>query len=690
MKVVLQDGMKDCGVCCLLSIIRYYGGDASKEYLREITNTTKEGVNLYNLIMAAKKIGFDAEGLYGKIDEINVNNLPCIAHLVIKKNYQHFVVLYKINKEKKQVTLMDPSKGKKIISIAEYNLLSSKYYMFLKPIKKLPSLKKNNIIQKKYKELLKNNKQNLFIITILTLNYFVLNIVSSFHFKYILEDSIYINISKNILLISIIMGMIYLCKNISYYLKNILWNKWNSLLTIEITTYTYEHILLLPYLYYKNRTTGEILSRFKDLNIIIDYLTTFLSNITTDVFLIFFFFYLLYQYNKTLLLILNIGLFLRVLLLLILRKYKKKNIKKIKIKEDVMNSYIIQGISNVDTIKGSHLEKRFSDKFKINDKKYQEEIYNHINLLGLDHFINNLLMDIIQVIIYGFGAYLVIQQKLSLSTLILYQTFASYYKNSIENILQIIMAYPEYKISLTRLEELFMLELENFKNNYFYLSYDLAGKIEFHQLNYKIGTKVLFNNLSTTIQKGEKILLCGESGSGKSTLVKMLLRYIEIEYGKIKISGIDINHYHLQNIRNNITYITPNEYLLNDTIKNNITLYQEYPEEEIEKVIRICCVNDIIKDEEQGLNKLIEENGFNLSNGERQRIVLARSIIKKTNIYVFDEALSQIDIYREKKILENIFQYLEDKTIIIISHRFNNKKRFDRILKLENGEIHEN
>ena len=113
MNVVLQDGVKDCGVCCLLSIIRFYGGDVSKEYLRELTNTTKEGVSLYSLIEASKKLGFEAIGVTGKLEDIKVNNLPCIAHFIVNQHYKHFVVLYQINKKKQQVILMDPAKGKK-------------------------------------------------------------------------------------------------------------------------------------------------------------------------------------------------------------------------------------------------------------------------------------------------------------------------------------------------------------------------------------------------------------------------------------------------------------------------------------------------------------------------------------------------------------------------------------------------
>jgi ABC-type transport system involved in cytochrome bd biosynthesis fused ATPase/permease subunit len=141
----------------------------------------------------------------------------------------------------------------------------------------------------------------------------------------------------------------------------------------------------------------------------------------------------------------------------------------------------------------------------------------------------------------------------------------------------------------------------------------------------------------------------------------------------------------LESIRNNITYISNYEYLFNDTLLNNITLYKKYDDNEIDKVINLVLVNEISTDKD----KIIEEDGFNFSSGERQRIVLARSLLRNTNIYIFDEALNQIDIYREKKILKNIFDYYKDKTIIVISHRNNNRSLFDRCLILEDGKIYE-
>ena len=690
MKVVLQDGMKDCGICCLLSIIRYYGGEVPKEYLRELTNTTKEGVSLWNLLEASKKIGFDAEGLSGKLEDIDVNNLPCIAHINVNNKRQHFIVLYKINSIKKQVTIMDPAKGKKTLSFAEYHLLSSNNYLFLKPKKKLPNLKKKNIVYHKIKELLIKHKKIFIFIFIITSNHFLLNMIVSFHFKYLLEYAINYNITNNLLTISIVLAVCYLIKNILNALRDILLNKWSSLFSLEISTFTYKQILLLPYLYFKNRTTGEVLSRFQDLNQIRDYLTAFFSTITTDFISCILFSMIMFQYNKSLTMIINAILLMIGLLTVISSKIKRKQMKSTKGKEDIINSYLIQGISNVDTIKGSHLEKRLIDKFEINYKSFQENIYHYINLIELENTIKNNLKDILLVLFYGIGSYYVIKNQMSLSNFIIYQSFMNYYASSYQNGISLISNFHSYQLTLDRLEELFMMDTEEFKNSYFYLPYTLEGDIEIKDLNYKIGTKEIFHHLQLKIKKGDKVLLSGESGCGKSTLVKMIMRYIDTSYNTIKISGIDINHYHLQNIRSNITYITSNEFLFQDTIKNNICMYQDYPEEEFEKVCEISLVNDLIQSKNMTVDSIIEENGFNFSNGERQRIILARRLLRKSNIYILDEALGQIDIQKEKSILENIFNYLQDKTVIVISHRFHNKKQFNRILKLEKGVIVEN
>ena len=363
-------------------------------------------------------------------------------------------------------------------------------------------------------------------------------------------------------------------------------------------------------------------------------------------------------------------------------KVEYLNLKK---DEDIVNTKLIEGINNSLTIKNNHIEKRIIDEYKIKYKNLINTNYKYIKHKYTYNTFIEVLNNLLLVIIYLYGSIYVILNKITIIELLLIQTFFNYYNNSFNRIINFINNYDSYNISKKRIDDLFNIKQESFKDHYYYEPYNLKGIIKITNLTYKIGIKEIFTNLNLTIHPKEKILITGKSGCGKSTLMKILMRYILIPYNMVSIDNIDINHYHLESIRNNITYISNYEYLFNDTLLNNITLYKKYDDNEIDKVINIVLVNEISTDKD----KLIEEDGFNFSSGERQRIVLARSLLRNTNIYIFDEALNQIDIYREKKILKNIFEYYKDKTIIVISHRNNNKSLFDRCLVLEDGKIYE-
>ena len=682
MKVVLQDGIKDCGICSLLSIIRYYGGDVSKEYLREITNTTKEGVSFYQLIEASKKLGIDAVGMNGDITKIDENNLPCIAHIIVNKNYKHFVVIYNIDNKKRLVTLMDPAKGRKCISFSEFNLLSSGNFIFFKKMKDLPILRKKNIVFKYVNKFLKNYKYGLYTLVFLITNYFIINIIISFYFKYLLTFSINYSITDNVYYISFIIMILYILVNVINLIKNIMTNQMFLIFDSILTTSTFKQILLLPYLFYKNRTSGEVLARIKDLNVVKSYLINLFLSIF-DLLSIIVFSILIFSINKYFSLLIVIISIVLIIIMFIFNKYKSKIIKIIKNSEDMVNSHLIEAVTSVETIKGSHLEKRYIDNFLLKYNYLLDRQFIYIKIVEIIEFIKNNIHSFLIVSLYSIGSIYIIKGDMNISSILILQIFLQYYYDSLQKIIILINNYSEYKIVKERVEELFLIEEESFVGNYFYLSYGLVGDISINNLNYNISSKKLFLNLCLEIKRGEHLLISGDSGCGKSTLMKMIIRYIEVPYNVIKIDNIDINHYHLENIRKNISYISSMEYLFNDTIRNNIILNNNIVEEEFLKICKVCMVDEICN----SYDDMVEENGFNYSNGERQRIVLARSLVRNSNIYIFDEAFGQIDITREKKILTNIFNYLEGKTIIVISHRFNNKKLFDRVLKISEGKI---
>lgn len=688
MKVVLQDGMKDCGICCLLSIIRYYKGNISKEYLRELTNTTKNGVTAYNLIKAGEKIGFNSFALNGEIEKIDLSNLPCIAHVIVSRTYQHFIVIYEVDFKNNKVIVMDPARGRRILSMSEFKLMSSNNYLFFIPNKKIPLLIDNKIIKDTIKEFSKKDRKSILLIFFLTLTFFIFNILSAFHFKYLLDFAIDYKISKNIVLISFIILSIYIVKELSYLFKNILLIKFSILLDYTITMKIYKQLILLPYLYYKNRTTGEILSRIKDLSVIKNYIINFFSVITVDCVSCIIFIILLFNINIKLTLFSLLLLLVQIIINISFKKNNNKKLKKYYRKEEKINSYLIESLSSMEVIKGMHTEKITVDKLKIKYQNFLEAFYSLSLFQEIHNFITRNINNIFQIIILGFGSFYVIRNIINLSQLIVYQSILNFLNNSINNIVTLIYNYTNFKLSKERLEDLFNIKIENFIGSNYYINLSLSGKIIFKNLDYYYSSRKILDNINIIINPKDKIFICGPSGTGKSTFVKTLMRYLEVPFGHISINDIDINHYHLDVLRNRITYVSQQEFLFTDTLYNNITLYKDYSKEKVSQVLKLMLVDDFIKDE-MSYNNLVEENGFNFSGGERQRIILARTLLKTSDIYIFDEALSQIDIERERKILTNIFNYLNEKVVIVISHRYNNKDLFDRIFEFKSGKLSE-
>ena len=688
MKIVLQDGNKDCGVCSLLSIIRFYGGDVSKEYLREITNTTKNGVSAFKLIEGATKMGFLAEGVSGDMTNLENNNLPCIAHLAISKTYKHFVVIYKIDKEAKKIIIMDPAKGKRVMAFSEFKLHSTNNFILLKPIKKIPVFNKKKVIVKMIKIHLKQNIKVSILLLFLILLYFLFNIIVAFHFKYLLKFSINYKVDTNIIVISFCIFIIYFYRAICDFFKNILFLKVSSVLDEKITMKTYKQILLLPYLYYKNRTTGEVITRLKDLstvkNFIVQIFSCGIDFISLTIFII-----LLFTTNIKITLFVFFCSLILIIFMIFRNKKKRKLYMSVCKGEEKVNSYLIESLSSVDTIKGGHVEKRLIDKFLLIYKNLLEKSYLYMFFLSVNKIFKDSIKDVLLLVVYGFGSYLVVNKKISLGDILLYQSFLLYFLNNLYSIMNVIDEYYNYKISLNRVEDLYTIHGDNFNGSYYYYNYVLNKDIVFSNLVYKYSSKVIFDSLNLTIRHGEKVLLVGESGTGKSSLVKMLMRYLEVPYGMCSIGGIDINHYHLENIRKNISYVSCGEFLFSDSLYNNLTLGKDVDGVVFNKVCRITRVDEILKKRGECYKMFVEENGFNFSNGERQRIILCRYLLRDSNVYIFDEAFGQLDVSKEKKILFDMFKYLKNKTIIVISHRMYNKNLFDRILRLRDGKIYE-
>lgn len=680
--IILQDGYKECGSACLLSIIRYYGGNVSITKLVELTKTTKSGTNFYDLGIAANKVGLNYKGY--KLDDISklreINN-PVICQL-INNNYTHFIVLYQITKDK--IIIMDPAKGKRILKIEDFKNLFTGYIMIFEPYQQLPNYISKNFLNKLILEVIIKNKNPILNIFILSVIYTIFSCIYAFYFKIIIDKVINTDYF-NLLIIFLIFALILLIKNFSNLLRNTVLIYLNQKLDCSLITNTFSKILSLPYSYFKNKTTGEVISRINDLAYIKNMLNKIIITVLLDLLISLVSGIILYNINKEMFVILLIILLVYILIYLL---FKKIIIKFTNINQEnnaKINSYLVESISGFETIKGLNIEKNKIDKMNNIYSKSLEDNLLFEKISNLELFLKDLLYDLGYIFIIFIGTKYVMNNTLSLGDLLVFTSLLIYFINPIRNIIDLNKEYFYSRNAIKRANNLFEIESEDLttRNNL-----TLTGNIRIKNLDFSFNKRAnILKNINLKINSQEKVLILGNSGSGKSTLLKLIYKYYNVGRGMIYINENDISDFSLPLIREKICYISQSETLFTDTIKNNIILDREIEEDKFLNICKITYTDEIIKNTFLGYETLLEENGINISGGQRQRIVLSRALLKKCEIIMIDEGLNEIDINLERKILKNIFNYFKNKTFIIISHRLDNMDLYDKVIKLNNGEI---
>ena len=680
--IVLQDGNKNCGAAALLSVIRYYGGDISLDRLTDMLNITRDGTNFYDMSMIARKFNivakcFKADG----VEDIKNISVPFIVHMN-NKNYTHFVVVYKISNNR--VIVMDPAKGKCIIDMFDFSSMWTGYIMLFEKINDIPKYGNENVLNRIIKSVLVNNISMIIFLVILSIIFTILSCIVSLYSQIVFDHVIDTTIN-NLIVITIVFSILFIVKNITSFIRNHLVIYLNQKLDVSIMLETYSKVILLPYTFYKNRTTGDVLSRINDLS----YLKNFICKIIISIFLDFLMFIVSFIIvycisSKILLLVLFIS-FLYFIVIVIFNSIIRRNTSLNQENISSVNNMIIESVSGFETIKGLNVEDNMILKFSrlytrlLNNLYYSEKVNNIVLIL------KNLITDIGMFIINFVVIKMIMDNKLTIGNYMTISFLGCYLIYPIKNLIEVLNEYHFVKSTVNRGNDLLCCGVDEL-----YKKSDMVvnGNINIKNLNFTFNNKYyVLNNITFNIKEGERVLILGESGSGKSTIMKILYKYYMVDRGYIYLNGYDINDYSVSDIRSKITYISQNEMLFSGTIRENILLDRNVSQIDFLNICNIVMVDEIIKNNLLGYDYLVQEGGVNLSGGQRQRIILARSLLKDSNFVMIDEGLNQIDIKMEREILSNIFNYFYDKTFIVISHRKENIDLYDKVINVSNGQI---
>ncbi len=690
-KCILQNDETDCGPACLAAIFKSYNLIVSIAQIRDIAGTDKQGTSASGLSKAIEKYGFNFKIIQIDLDKLDAKlPLPAIAHVVVDKSLLHYVVITKIKNN--IVYVSDPAKGIIKYSIDDFSNIWTNVIILIAPGKNAVSGNKKENTMISFLKIILTQKIVLAKVLLLSLIVTSLGIATAFYYQ-ILMDNVLPSMSIAYLnYVSIFTLVLFLLQILISFLRGVLIVKMEQKLDLTILLGFYNHSLWLPMKFFSLRDTGDIISRFNDAAVIRETLSQVTITIMMDTILAIVGAIILLNSNVVLFLITLVMLVCYAIIVFAYNKPIRKNNRKSMELNSKVTSKLIESVNGIETIKIFKLE---LIKIKSTNKLYNKflNVLFKGEMLFLTQQTATMFVSVVgSLAILWIGAMYVINGAMTLGELITFNALLAYFVDPVKNLLDLQPSIQTVVVAVDRLGEVLDISKEqNISSEEEDLEIDF-NKIKISNLDFRYGTRELvLNKVNIEILKGQKVAFVGESGSGKSTLAKMLVRLYTPISGNILFDNLNIDSIEINKLRNNVCYISQSSFLFSGTIKENI-LYGNINanEEEIINVCKLCKLDDYINTLPLGYDTLIEENGKNLSAGQKQRLSIARALLSRPNVLIMDEATSNLDYITEREIEDTIELLCKKITVIIIAHRISLVKNCDNIFVFKNGEVIEN
>lgn len=687
---IKQKELKDCGCACLATICKQYGSTVPIYKVREIAKTDKMGTSAMGIIEAAKVLGFSSkafkaekpEQIYGDIP------LPAIAHVIVNKSFQHYVVIHKITK--KYILVADPAKGIVKYKPEEFFPIWTGIILTFTRVANFNYVKEGSGLLKKFFELIKPQRGLLINIFLSSILITIFGIVGSFYFKFLLNTVIPNDLKSTLTMFSIGLVILTLFSVLTSAFRSQLLIHFSQKLDIPLMLGYYDHIINLPMDFFHTRTVGEVISRLDDaykirnaisgatLTVMIDGFMAIIGGIT------------LYAESSFLFYITLVPLVLYIIIVFAFKKLISTNNRETMQSQAELTSYLIQCLNGVETIKSFNGETQIGENIEINFIKFMKDIFNLGTVNNIQGTLKSGVKAIFGIVILWIGTMQVLNGNITIGTLLTFNALLAYFLNPIENIVNFQSTLQSAVVAAQRLEEIIFTAIEKTEDQYNKITpKDLKGDIRFKNVDFRYGNrKLILKDINIIAKKNTRIALVGESGSGKTTLSKLLMNFYPIDKGEILINGLNIKDINLECLRDKISYISQETFLFNKTIYENLTFGSSFlPYEDVIEACKKAQIHEYINSLPLRYDTLIEENGANFSGGQKQRLSIARAILKNPDILIMDEATSNLDSITEKAISDTMDEFMKDKTAIIIAHRLSTIKNCDRIYVLENGKV---
>ena len=701
-KVERQHDCMQCGIACLQMICNYYGKEYSLDSLSKICFATTEGVSMLGISETATSLGFHVVNVKCTVKTLTEVSLPSILHW----NQNHFVVLYRVKNEKK-FYIADPGKGLVTYSLEEFkkhwistnsNGQDKGIAMFLETT---PTFFTHQMEDKK-KISGKRSFHFLFGYVKKYRKYFgqvilglIVGSLSQLVLPFLTQSIVDVGIKNQdigfVWLILLGQLMLTISRTAIDFIRRWLLLHISLRINISLVSDFFIKLLKLPMSFFDTKLMGDLMQRMNDHSRVNNFLTQQTLNITFAMLTFVVFSVVLFFYNKLVFAIFLLGSILYGVWMTLFLKRRKLLDYELFEQQAINNNKTYEFITTIQESKLQDCEQRRRWEWEDTQAELFGVQMKSLKLQQTQEAGSIFINEVKNIIITVVAATAVIHGQMTLGMMLAVQYIIGQLNSPVEQLMNFFYSLQDVKISLERINEIHQMDDENGKEGLLTSIEDKNEGIDIKNIMFKYDPHALrktIDDVNIHIPQGKVTAIVGASGSGKTTLIRLMLGYYPVLEGTINIGNTDINKLNKKWWRRQCGVVMQDGVIFSESIARNIAVDDgDIDKERLLKAAEIACIKDYIMALPLKFNTKIGRDGVGLSQGQKQRILIARAVYKNPDYIFLDEATNSLDANNERSIVENLDKFYKGKTVVIVAHRLSTVKNADQIVVIDHGKV---
>ncbi len=717
---VKQHDQADCGAACLAMILGNLECKLPLSKLRHDIRTDADGSTVYGILRAAEKHGLKGDALCGSFEEFTESldkgdiKLPIIVNVASPEGYSHFIVIYKI--KGKKCFIADPAKYKGTCNIEELKEIWLGSIICFSEENNV--VKTDELAHSMDKYIAVCRRQSKFFAAVIVFSLLItgISMIGTLVFEYIV-NGIYSGVSENIVdmndgndsadtvvlyyisrifptLPKLCLAMVcfFLFRSMIGLLRSYFSAVMGKRIDRPVMMSFFESVIHAPLTFFHGRRVGDILSRFSDASGVCQGISGIVLTAFIDGFLMIAYGVFLFGISAKLFVVVLISSVIYAVIVMLFKERLQRNKMDMLEKSANVSSYMKESVDGIETIRLFRYEQDAANKFYHRFSALIDKNFEGTMLSAWQTAIVGFVSSVSIIVVLWVGDSLCRIGALQAGSLITFYMMTGSFIEPLQGLISLQPQIQSIRVSAERLNDVFDQEYEvhtesdNVKENELEIT-----QLDLKDLNFAYGYRMpLLNDTSFSLKRGERIAVLGKNGSGKTTLANILMGLYHPDSARFLINGREVSPEEYDVYANKIAYIPQESFFFSESILDNL-LFGMSPEdvsvELLTKVIDQCGLGEYLSTAPQGIYTCLEENASNLSAGTKQKLAIARALLREPEILIMDESTSNIDIESENEIHRMLDELGEQITIIDISHKIRNLSRYDSVYQIEGAKL---